>query len=90
MIEPTPPPEAPSVAVRVRYFAAAEESAGCAEELRGEADLRALRAALSAEYPALGRILPQCAVLVDGRRIGEDIALTDGALIDVLPPFAGG
>ncbi len=76
--------------VRVRYFAAAEEFAGRAEEVRGEADLGALRAALSAEHPALGRILPQCALLVDGRRVGDDTALSDAALVDVLPPFAGG
>lgn len=75
---------------RVRYFAAAEELAGVAEERRDEASLGALRAALAAERPGLGGILPRCAVLVDGARLGDDAELTDGTLVDVLPPFAGG
>ncbi|MFC7430585.1 MULTISPECIES: MoaD/ThiS family protein [unclassified Agrococcus] len=75
---------------RVRYFAAAEELAGVAQEQRGEATLGALRAALAAERPGLGGILPRCAVLVDGARLGDDAALGDDVLVDVLPPFAGG
>jgi len=75
---------------RVRYFAAAAESAGRDEELRAERDLATLRAAWEEEYPALGRILPRCAVLVDGRRTDGDAALTADTLVDVLPPFAGG
>jgi len=49
-----------------------------------------LRRALTAEYPALGRILTQCAVLVGGRRVGDDTVLAIDATVDVLPPFAGG
>ncbi|OCG75207.1 MoaD/ThiS family protein [Microbacterium sediminis] len=75
---------------RVRYFAAAEEAAGRAEELRGETTLAALRAALADAHPALGPILPRCAVLVDGRRHDDNVPLAEGALVDVLPPFAGG
>ncbi len=74
----------------VRYFAAAEEAAGRAEERRGEASLDALRAAVAAEHPDLEAILPRCAVLVDGRRHDDDTALPDDATVDVLPPFAGG
>jgi molybdopterin converting factor small subunit len=76
--------------VRVRYFAAAEEFAGRAEELRGEDTLAKLRSALAAEYPALGRILPNCGVLVDGVRSPDTAPLTTDTLVDVLPPFAGG
>ncbi|GAA3034011.1 MoaD/ThiS family protein [Microbacterium dextranolyticum] len=75
---------------RVRYFAAAEEAVGTPEEQRTESTLGDLRAALVDEHPALGGILPRCAVLVDGRRTDDDIALTDASLVDVLPPFAGG
>lgn len=76
--------------VRIRYFAAAEEFAGRAEELRGEVDLGMLRSALTAEYPPLGRILPNCALLVDGVRRTDSAPLATDTLVDVLPPFAGG
>jgi sulfur-carrier protein len=75
---------------RVRYFAAAEELAGRAEEQRPETTLGALRAALTAERPGLGGILPRCAVLVAGSRVDDDAALAPDTLVDVLPPFAGG
>ena len=41
---------------RVRYFAAAEEFAGRAEEHRVEPDVATLRRALTAEYPALAAL----------------------------------
>lgn len=75
---------------RVRYFAAAADRAGVAEETRTEATLGALRAALAAERPGLGGILPRCAVLVDGARVEDTHPLTGSATVDVLPPFAGG
>jgi len=76
---------------QVRYFAAAEEAAGRAEERRTEATLGALRAALAADYPRLGRILPRCSVLVAGSRSEvPETPLGAETLVDVLPPFAGG
>ena len=75
---------------RVRYFAAAEEAAGREEEVRPEQTLGALRAALTSDYPELGRILPRCAVLVGGSRADDDATLPTDVLVDVLPPFAGG
>ena len=76
---------------RVRYFAAAEEAAGRAEELRTETTLGELRAALLAEYPAFGGVLPRCSILVAGSRQDDDVTpLSAEALVDVLPPFAGG
>ncbi|WP_159499197.1 MoaD/ThiS family protein [Microbacterium sp. 18062] len=75
---------------RVRYFAAAEEMAGVAEETRAERTLGDLRHALAAERPGLGGILPRCAVLVAGARTDDDATLADDTLVDVLPPFAGG
>ncbi|WP_458042441.1 MULTISPECIES: MoaD/ThiS family protein [Bacteria] len=75
---------------RVRYFAAAEEASGREEEVRSEQTLGDLRAALTNDYPELGRILPRCAVLVGGSRAGDDAALASDVLVDVLPPFAGG
>ncbi|KAA9085176.1 MoaD/ThiS family protein [Microbacterium radiodurans] len=75
---------------RVRFFAAAAELAGAPEAERDESTLGDLRRALAAENPGLGRILPRCAVLVDGARTDDDVPLPAGAVIDVLPPFAGG
>lgn len=75
---------------RIRYFAAAEELAGRAEENRAEQTLGELRRALAAERPGLGGILPRCAVLVAGARVDDDTALEADTLVDVLPPFAGG
>lgn len=75
---------------RVRFFAAAEDVTGAAEELRTESTLGDLRAALVADHPELGGILPRCAVLVDGARVDDATPLPTGVLVDVLPPFAGG
>lgn len=75
---------------RVRYFAAAEEAVGRAEDVRGESTVGALRTALIAEHPGLSGILPRCAVLVDGARTDDDTPLGADTLVDILPPFAGG
>lgn len=76
---------------RVRFFAAAEEAAGVAEETRAERSLEELRLGLSADHPGLGAILPRCAVLVAGsRREDPSTPLDADTLVDVLPPFAGG
>lgn len=75
---------------RVRFFAAAEEAVGVDTLTRPEATLGALRAALTAEFPGLRGILPRCAVLVGGARVGDETPLASDELVDVLPPFAGG
>lgn len=75
---------------RVRFFAAAEEMAGRSEEVRDATTLAELRAALTTEHPGLSGLLPRCAVLVDGARVDDDAPLPPDALVDVLPPFAGG
>ncbi|KRB38733.1 MoaD/ThiS family protein [Microbacterium sp. Root180] len=74
----------------VRYFAAAQDAAGRDTEQRAETTLGELRRSLAADHPGLGGILPRCAVLVGGSRVGDDTALGDDDLVDVLPPFAGG
>ena len=74
----------------VRFFAAAEQMAGVTEETRAETTLGELRAALASERPALGAILPKCAVLVGGSRVADETVLDADVLVDVLPPFAGG
>ncbi len=74
----------------VRYFAAAQDAAGRGTEHRAETTLGELRRAVAAEHPALGGILPRCAVLVGGSRVGDETPLGPNDLVDVLPPFAGG
>ena len=74
----------------VRLFAAAEEAVGADRLDRPESSLGALRAALAADHPALGAILSRCSLLVDGSRVDDDTPLPAGAVVDVLPPFAGG
>lgn len=74
----------------VRYFAAAQEATGLDQERRAEPTLGDLRRAVATEHPALGAILPRCAVLVAGARADDATLLGADELVDVLPPFAGG
>ena len=74
----------------VRYFAAAQEATGLDQERRAETTLGDLRRAVATEHPALGGILPRCAVLVGGARVEDATSLAPDELVDVLPPFAGG
>jgi molybdopterin converting factor small subunit len=77
--------------VLVRYWAGARAAAGVDEErLTGVATVGELLARLAAAHPALEPVLPVCSVLVGGRAgTGED-RVPPGAVIEVLPPFAGG
>jgi len=75
---------------RVRYFAAAQEATGLDSEQRAEQTLGELRRAVATDHPALGDILPRCAVLVGGSRVDDATPLAADELVDVLPPFAGG
>jgi molybdopterin converting factor small subunit len=75
----------------VRLFAAARAAAGVASiEVPATTVAQALQAAVD-QHPGLARVLPQCSVLLDEvacREHGTEIG--PGAVIDVLPPFAGG
>lgn len=87
----------------VRYFAAASEAAGTAEEswdLGASPTLGELRQRLSERYgAAMDRVLRTGSFLVDGvvrrddgpvfEHAGADGATAD-CTVDVLPPFAGG
>ena len=77
---------------RIRYFAAAAEAAGTASETVDAATLGELRAAVvGAHGEGFARVLSRCAVLVDGVHTTDpDAPLAASALVDVLPPFAGG
>ena len=77
---------------RLRYFAAAAEAAGRADEEWPEpvATVGELRTALVARYgEAMERVLLTGSFLVDGV-VSRDPARALGQRVDVLPPFAGG
>jgi sulfur-carrier protein len=75
----------------VRFWAAARAAAGTSEQAYDGATLGAVVDALGAEHgPALARVLAHCSYLVDGARVDRDFTLSDGQVVEVLPPFAGG
>jgi sulfur-carrier protein len=83
------------ITVTVRYFAAARAAAGVREEvfeLDGPADLAAvLQLATDHHGAPLARVLRRCSFLVDEVAThGPRTTMADGAIVDVLPPFAGG
>ena len=82
--------------VTMRYWAAARDAAGIAEQ-RLEADTLAGALNQAADAEPAGRlrvVLTRSSFLIDGdpvgRRAAESVALRDGNVIEVLPPFAGG
>lgn len=76
----------------VRYFAAAAEAAGTEQEQVAAATLGGLLADLRTRHDArLTRVLEVSSILHDGRYVSDPATpLPDGAVLDVLPPFAGG
>ena len=89
--------------VTLRYWAAAKQAAGVAEETISAGTLAAaLEAALSARErnaaagadSDLRAVLARSSFLVDGtpvgRRAPETVTLREAAVVEVLPPFAGG
>jgi molybdopterin converting factor small subunit len=79
--------------VTVRYWAGARAAAGRPEEELPASTLEELLGVLG-ERPTLAEVLPACSLLLDGQALhradGASHTLSDGAVLDVLPPFAGG
>lgn len=77
---------------RLRYFAAAAEAAGTTAEMVPADTLGALRTALVEMHGTdFAAVLARCSLLVDGvASDADDTPLPADALVDVLPPFAGG
>ena len=83
--------------VNIRYWAAAKDAAGVAEE---PVDARTLADAISVACSRrvgdsrFAAVLARSSFLVDGVQAGhqaaEEFALPDKAVIEVLPAFAGG
>jgi sulfur-carrier protein len=83
--------------VTIRYWAAAKEAAGAAEESVEAVTLaEALAVALAASPRAdqLRQVMERSSFLVNAlpvrRSALAETTLDDGATIEVLPPFAGG
>ena len=90
--------DGPGGAVTLRFWAAAREAAGRAEERSPVATLFAvLERSVQSRGPAgskLALVLTRCSFLVDGAPVGvrdpRTVTLAPGSVVDVLPPFAGG
>jgi molybdopterin converting factor small subunit len=83
--------------VTMRYWAAAKQAAGVAQETLVAATLAEALAAAVANRAApadFQAVLARSSFLVNGAQAGRDAAgtvpLPDGAVVEVLPPFAGG
>ena len=77
------------IEVTVRYWAGARRAAGRDSETLHADTVGGLRALLAGRAE-LAKISEVASFLVDGSHAGEDSALHPGAVVDVLPPFAGG
>jgi molybdopterin synthase sulfur carrier subunit len=78
--------------VTVRYWAGARAAAGRDEETVDAGTMGDLLAAIGSR-PQLARVLGAASLLVDGTAVRREDAghrLPAGAVVDVLPPFAGG
>jgi molybdopterin converting factor small subunit len=83
--------------VTIRYWAAAKDAAGRPEESVEAVTLRdALNVAVASRKPdtRLADVIRRASFLVNADPVGrvakESVVLAEGAVIEVLPPFAGG
>jgi molybdopterin synthase sulfur carrier subunit len=85
------------VKVTIRYWAAAKEAAGVSEESVQAVTLGdALNTIVASRKPdaRLADVIERSSFLVNADQVGhvarESVLLEEGAVIEVLPPFAGG
>jgi molybdopterin synthase sulfur carrier subunit len=80
--------------VTMRYWAAAKDAAGVADEKVEAGTLADALACVRARSKRLSLVLARSSFLVNGEPVGtrspENVALPVDAVIEVLPPFAGG
>jgi len=81
-------------AVQVVLFAAAKDAAGTPElqlDLKDGASTGDVVEALTKQFPQLERILPRCALAVNGEYVQDaEPGLSPGDEIALLPPMSGG
>jgi molybdopterin synthase sulfur carrier subunit len=79
---------------KIRYWAAAKDAAGLAEESFEAANLGELMTKITVNRAELARVVGRSSFLVDGAPVGkrahDSVPLDDGVTVEVLPPFAGG
>lgn len=79
---------------KVRYWAAAKDAAGVAEEMFEATTLGDLMTKITLDRDELGQVLRRSSFLIDGHPVGkrdhDGVILADGVTVEVLPPFAGG
>ena len=76
--------------VEVHLFAAARAAVGTSQLSVPAALLSVILDGIEAAHPAFAGVRPRCSYLVDGTAVHDDVAVTAGSRLDVLPPFAGG
>jgi len=86
---------AEQAAATIRYFAAARAAAGTAQEqitIPGTSSIAALlSAAVDRHGPDLAKVLLRCSYLLDAVAVHDTEApISEGQVLDILPPFAGG
>lgn len=79
----------------IRYWAAAKAAAGVAEEpYEAETLAQALEHARSRRDAEFARVVERSSFLIDDAPVGsrphDGVILPEGAMVEVLPPFAGG
>ncbi|HEV7196795.1 MAG TPA: MoaD/ThiS family protein [Pedococcus sp.] len=83
--------EQASVGVTVRYWAGARAAAGVDEDAFDHCPtVESVTAAVVALHPGLEPIVRVSTLLLDGHAVTSQTSLSPGALLEVLPPFAGG
>ncbi len=77
--------------VAVRYWAGARAAAGVdQDEVAGCTTVGDAVQAVVALHPSLATVVTVSTLLLDGRVARGDSPLARGAVVEVLPPFAGG
>ena len=79
----------------VRFWAAARSTAGVTDEPYDAVTLADALAAIRARHGAtMARLLDRCSFVVDDATVDarepEQVPLSEGGCLEVLPPFAGG
>ncbi len=76
---------------KVNFYAAARAASGVSESAIEGSTLGEVIASASAKHPKLIAILPGCSYLVNGAaESNNDLKVSAGDVIDILPRFAGG